>query len=140
MSKIALVKMDKASYEHQLVKSAVEEGFRLMGYDRERIDKPDWNPLGEIIKPGDKVLIKPNMVMHKNNNPQGGLECLYTQPSVVEAVLYYVVRALQSTEGGHVVIADAPMQACNFEELIEQSGYRQWWKHSKNVIRIFALN
>lgn len=128
MNKIALVKMDKASYEHQLVKSAVEEGFRLMGYDRERIDKPDWNPLGEIIRPGDKVLIKPNMVMHKNNNPQGGLKCLYTQPSVVEAVLYYVVRALQSTEGGHVVIADAPMQACNFEKLIEQSGYRQMVK------------
>jgi len=120
MEKIALVKMDKASYECQYVEKAVQEAFRLMGYDAENFGTEEWNPLGRIIRPGDKVLIKPNMVMDRNYNPQGGLECLFTQASVVEAVLKYVVRAL--TEG-QVVIADAPMQACNFDKLVKESGY-----------------
>lgn len=124
MEKIALVKMEKVSYEYQLVKSALEEAFCLMGYDVEHVGTSKWNPLGKIIFPGDKVLIKPNMVMHRNNNHRGGVECLFTQSSVVEAVLEYVVRALGS-KNGQVIIADAPMQACDFETLIEQSGYRK---------------
>ncbi len=122
MEKIALVKMEKASYERQHVELAVQEAFRLMGYDVENFGTEIWNPLSVIIRPRDKVLIKPNMVMHRNNNHQGGLECLFTQASVVEAVLRYVVCALLP-DGGQVVIADAPMQACDFDNLVEESGY-----------------
>ena len=122
MEKIALIKMKKASYERSQVKSAVQQAFRLMGYDAENFGTPVWNPLGGIIKAGDKVLIKPNLVMHCNANSQGGIECLFTQASVVEAVLEYVVRALLPA-GGNVVIADAPMQACDFNKLVKDSGY-----------------
>lgn len=124
MEKVALAKMTKASYEYSQVEIAVCEAFRLMGYDAENYGKSDWNPLGHIIKPGDRVLVKPNMVMHQNGNPQGGTECLYTQPSVVQAVLKYVVRALGTTVSGQVTIGDAPMQACDFERLVKESGYQ----------------
>ncbi|SHL07289.1 protein of unknown function [Selenomonas ruminantium] len=122
MEKIALAKMEKATYERSQVESGVQEAFRLMGYDAENFGTGGWNPLGGIIRAGDKVLIKPNLVMHSNGNSQGGLECLFTQASVVEAVLRYVVRALLP-DGGHVVIADAPMQACDFDKLVKDSGY-----------------
>ncbi|MBP3819291.1 MAG: DUF362 domain-containing protein [Butyrivibrio sp.] len=125
MENIALYKMQKISYRLKDVQLAIDEAFRLMGYDAEHMNDDDWNPLGDIIHPGDNVLLKPNMVMHKNYNPNGGLECLFTQKSVVEAVLKYVVRALKNDKNGKITIADAPMQACDFEQLIEKSGYRE---------------
>lgn len=33
----------------------VRDGFRLLGYDAENFGKKEWNPLGEIISPGDNV-------------------------------------------------------------------------------------
>lgn len=123
MKSVSVVKMEKASYDKEIVEEAVAEAFRLMGYDEENIGTTNWNPMKDIVRPRDKVLIKPNMVMHCNYNPRGGLECLFTQSVVVEAVLNYVVRAMLP-QGGQIIIADAPMQACDFETLVEQSGYR----------------
>ena len=53
--------------------------------------------------------------------PNGDTECLYTQPSVVAAVIDYVLIALGNT--GEIILGDAPMQECNFKHLIETSGY-----------------
>lgn len=57
-----------------------------------------------MIKPGNFILIKPDLVLHKN---QGGHdeECLYTQPSVVSAVIYYIIIALK--EERKIVLGDA---------------------------------
>lgn len=83
----------------------VREAFHLMGYDKGNYGKKDWNPLKKIVHAGDKVLIKPTLVM--DHNPCGDENCLYTQPSVIAAVLYYIILALHGN--GKVVIADAPM-------------------------------
>ena len=101
--------------------SMVRESFVLMGYDKENYGTDRWNPLGQLIRPGDKVLIKPNMVMHQNHNTDGGNECLYTHPSVVAAVLIYVLKALKTS--GSIIVGDAPMQECDFNMLINESGY-----------------
>lgn len=98
----------------------VRQGLRMMGLDRENFGKPEWDPLGAFVKPGNTVLIKPNMVMDVNPNGEG-TECLYTQPPVVAAVADYVIIALHGT--GKIIIGDAPMQECNFENLLETSGY-----------------
>lgn len=114
----------------------VRDGFRLLGYDAENFGKKEWNPLGELISPGDNVLLKPNMVM--DVNPTGeGEECLYTNPAVVAAVLDYVYIALQGK--GRIVVGDAPMQECNFERLINKSGYAKlmlWCKENYKGIDI----
>lgn len=52
---------------------------------------------------------------------RGGELCLYTQPSVVAAVVDYVCIALNGT--GRIVIGDAPMQSCDFRNLCKNSGY-----------------
>lgn len=101
----------------------VREAIHLLGLDKAHYGTPEWNPFGEFIKPGMRVLIKPNLVMESNSNPDGGTDCLYTQPSVVAPVVDYVVLALKQT--GTIVIGDAPMQRCDFEQLSEQSGYRE---------------
>lgn len=98
----------------------VRNSFRGLGLDVKNFGSSIWNPLGSLVKPGDTVLLKPNMVLHENHGPGGHL-CVITNPSVVRAVLDYVVIALKGT--GKIVVGDAPLQSCDFERLIEENGY-----------------
>lgn len=114
------------------VYAAVRESLHLLGLDDEHYGTKEWNPLKDFIKPGDNVLIKPNLVM--DNNPSGeGTDCLYTQPAVVAPMVDYVLIALRGK--GRIVIGDAPMQECKFEKLIEESGYKALveWYIERNV-------
>ena len=103
------------------VYDAVRESFYLLGLDKENYNTRFWNPLSEFVKPGNNVLLKPNLVMHKNQNKLGGELCLYTQPSVVAAVIDYVIIALKGK--GKIIVGDAPMQECDFDYLLKDSGY-----------------
>lgn len=93
------------------------------GLDKDNFGKSEWNPLKDIIMEGDTVLIKPNLVMHENGIKKNGTDCLITHPSLVRAILDYVIKALNGT--GSIIIADAPMQSCDFDKLIEEQGYRK---------------
>lgn len=117
-------KQRNVSYE------SVRECLALLELDKDNIGKPSWNPLGEYVKPGDSVLIKPNLVMDFNENKDGGVTCLYTNPSLVAAVVDYVLIALDGK--GTVVIGDAPMQECDFEKLLQESGYAELLYYYKN--------
>jgi uncharacterized protein (DUF362 family) len=94
------------------VMMAVRSIFEAAGLDRERFGREDWNPLAQLIRTGDRVVIKPNWVHHVNMSGRG-LACLVTQTAVIDAVLQYVLKARPS----HVVIGDAPIQGCDFEAL-----------------------
>lgn len=99
----------------------VRQGFYFSGYDKANWGKPCWNPLSKFINPGNTVLIKPNMVMDENHIIENGTDCLYTNPSVVAAVVDYVYIALKGE--GKIIIGDAPMQECDFNKLVQTSGY-----------------
>lgn len=107
--------------------------------DEKRFGTALWNPLGEYIQPGDHVLIKPNLVM--DNNPSGaGVECLYTHPSLIAAVIDYVFIALSGK--GKVVLADAPVQQCDFDKLTQESGLDtmiDWYRRSGLEIELRDL-
>ena len=81
--------------------------------DAEHYGKAEWNPLGDLIKPGDKVLLKPNWVDDRNLLRDRSRECLVTHTSVIEAVLHYVLKA----RPGSVIVGDAPLQDCDFDQL-----------------------
>lgn len=110
------------STRNNSVYSAVRESLYLLEMDKNNYNTPDWNPLGSIIEKGDTVLIKPNLVMDVNGIPGEGTECLFTHPSVVAAVVDYVIIALNGT--GTIIIGDAPMQECNFDNILNK-GYRK---------------
>lgn len=116
---------DEIASRSNAIYAMVREGFRLSGYDQEHYGSDRWNPLSRFIKLHDCVLIKPNMV--RNFNVEGrDVTCLYTNPSLVAAVIDYVVLALRDAEGkqtGRIIIGDAPLQTCNFSALVQQSGY-----------------
>ncbi len=93
--------------------------FRFAGADKIGYGTPHWNPLSGVIRPGDKVVIKPNWVYHRNNAGHG-MDCLVTHTSVIEAILKYAVRANPM----QIVIGDAPVQGCDFEALCAAIGIR----------------
>lgn len=98
----------------------IRRGLEMMGLDAVNFGKAKWNPLGAIIKQNDTVLLKPNLVMHENGSGLGS-DCLYTNPSVVAAIVDYVCIALKGT--GKIIIGDAPVQECDFKSLVHTSGY-----------------
>lgn len=105
-------------------KNPVYDNIRLllyeMGLDRENFGLPCWNPLREYIRPGDTVLLKPNIVLHENHLRQYGLDCVITHGSIVRAIADYVYIALKGN--GKIIIGDAPVQACKFDEATRHMG------------------
>ena len=110
--------------------------FVSMGLDNLNFGKKNWNPLGDIIKPNDTVLLKPNFVTHQNWAHQSGLTdtlSLITHGSVIRAVLDYVYIALQGK--GRIMVGDAPLQSANFEKILELSQLQKIQEfHRKNGI------
>ena len=101
----------------------VEAALRDLGLDRARAGTPEWNPLGDLIAPGDRVVIKPNFVTSKNfqEHLRGEeLACSSTHGSVLRPVLDYALRACGKT--GQVRIVDTPVEGCNLEEVVEGLG------------------
>ena len=113
--------MYEETSEQNDIYDMIRETMYMLGLDKENYDTVMWNPLKEIVIPGNTVLIKPNMVLHINDS-QCGEDCLYTNPSLVAVMIEYSWLALKGQ--GKIVVGDAPLQECNFEMLITQSGYK----------------
>jgi uncharacterized protein (DUF362 family) len=91
---------------------AVREVFRLAGLDAARVGTSSWNPLGAIIRPGERVVLKPNLIKDVHPRDAQGWRYLMTHGSVVRAVADFVWKALDGR--GHVVICDAPQTDTSF--------------------------
>ena len=102
----------------------VRGALRDLGLDAERFGTPQWNPLGDLVKPGGRIVVKPNWVLHQNLGPDG-MDCMITHPSVLRAVLEYVFLARPT----QVVLGDAPLQDCDFERLLDFGGLRDVIRH-----------
>ncbi len=109
-------------FETLPVGAALNPAYRLLrqalldlGLDVGRFNTAGWNPLGELVPPGARIVIKPNWVMHRNEGP-GGFECLVTHPALLRAVTDYALLAGPS----QVIIGDAPLQLCNWRLLLHQ--------------------
>jgi uncharacterized protein (DUF362 family) len=106
----------KGSFQNS-VEIGLRELFRAWRLDANRYGTTDWNPLSSLIPTGTKVVLKPNWVLHKNLSG-ASLDCLITHTSVIEAVAMYVGR----TAPAALIIGDAPIQGCNFDELRRAAG------------------
>ncbi|HUE83873.1 MAG TPA: DUF362 domain-containing protein [Pyrinomonadaceae bacterium] len=78
-------------------------------------------PLGSVIEPGSRVVIKPNWVMHENGGPWG-MAPLVTHQSLVQAATEAALQA----GAGEVVVGDAPIQGCDFALLLRNTELDQW--------------
>ncbi|HEX2569721.1 MAG TPA: DUF362 domain-containing protein [Polyangia bacterium] len=101
----------------------VEASFRALGLDRARAGSPEWNPLGDLIAPGDRVVVKPNFVTSKNFHEHlrgEKLACSSTHGSVLRPILDYALRA--AGPRGRVRVVDTPVEGCDLEAVVEGLG------------------
>jgi len=109
------------------VYDAVRNVLRDLNLDRARFGTADWNPIGELVAPGSRIVIKPNWVLHENEGP-GGLDCLYTHASVIRAIIDFALKA----NPARLVIGDAPVQVCNLPELLK-NGYNDLFSYYQSI-------
>ena len=82
---------------------------------------PNSGPFGRIIPAGARVVIKPNLVTHENQGPWG-IEPLITHTRVIEAT----VDAVLQSAAAEVIVGDAPIQGCDFDKLLSETGMDEW--------------
>lgn len=87
------------------VYDSVRNVLKYLGLDEQNYGSPHWNPLRSIIKKGDTVLVKPNMIAHSHRYSDAW-EHVITHGSVLRAAIDYVFLALGGE--GRIIIADAP--------------------------------
>jgi uncharacterized protein (DUF362 family) len=78
-----------------------------------------WNPLSQLLSPGERVVIKPNLVFHEHYRG-GRLHGVVTDPRLIRAVADFVFRAIGRE--GRLVIGDAPLQSADWRALCERTG------------------
>ena len=130
-------RIDPANQVYEAVRNVLAD----MGLDRNNFNHPAWNPLREFVESGQRALIKPNWVFHVNPL-DGSTESLITHTSLIRAVIDYLILALD--QEGTIEIADAPLQGCDFNELLRRNsimelieGYRE--RFPKVTISVFDL-
>lgn len=104
------------SLEYNSVYEGVRESFNLLGLDQKKYNTPDWNPLRNLIKPGDTVLLKPNFVKEFHPRDPEGWQYVLTHGSVIRAVADYVWKALEGN--GKIIVADAPQTDSSFSKIV----------------------
>lgn len=98
--------------------TAVEALFGALGLDAGRRGDPAWNPLGDLVQPGGRVVVKPNLVSHKNLHARidgRKLQASSTHGSLLRPIVDYALRAVGPT--GHVRVLDAPIEGCVLEDV-----------------------
>ncbi len=102
------------------VYAGIRELFRLLGMDAAHYGLPSWNPLVDVVRPGDKVVIKPNYLWHAHKYRREEWEQVVTHGSVIRAVLDYVLIALQGR--GEVWITDGPQLDADWDQIVSRTG------------------
>ena len=115
------------------VYGAVENLFRLLGLDRARAGSPEWNPLGDLIEPGNRVIVKPNFVSSRNLHDKivgKKLQASSTHGSLLRPVLDYALKA--AGPRGQVRVVDTPVEGCELDKVIGPLGVRELIEHLRS--------
>lgn len=100
------------------VYEAVEALFRELGLDAARAGTPEWNPLGDLIAPGERVIVKPNLVSSKNLHEKiigKKLWASSTHGALLRPILEYALKA--AGPKGVVRVVDSPVEGCEIEKV-----------------------
>jgi uncharacterized protein (DUF362 family) len=98
---------------------AVRAALWRLGLDSARWGSPGWNPLGDLIRPGEHVVLKPNLI-RESHTDRDEWEQVVTHGSVIRAALDYVFLA--TGPAGRVTIADGPQTDSDFSCIRTRTG------------------
>lgn len=68
-----------------------------------------------IIAPGSRVVLKPNLVLHMNKSG-AGMDCMITHPELLLAT----IARVSACQPSRITIADAPLQRCKWEQIVTE--------------------
>jgi hypothetical protein len=102
------------------VYAAARASLRALGLDAEQFDTAQWNPLGDLVPRGRRIVLKPNFIRHYNPAADGTIESVITHGSVLRALADYAFLAAGSE--GSVAVAEAPQHDCDWEEIRRIAG------------------
>ena len=108
--------LDRENY----VYGAVRELLYELGFDRHHFGTPRWNPLGDLVRPGDNVVIKPNLVISEHELGEIGLLASVAHGSVIRPLVDYV--AIANEKRGRITICDSPIKEVDFASITELNG------------------
>jgi uncharacterized protein (DUF362 family) len=108
--------------EENGVYHAVREVLKDLELDKENIGTDKWNPMKELIKPGQNVVIKPNLVKHDHPLGEEGIVSMISNASVIRPLIDYVLLATNNDV--NITICDVPLQQTLWEELIKSNGLK----------------
>lgn len=127
--------LQKLEYELELqdkneVYSTIREILFEMGFDKDNYGTADWNPFKDLIKIGEKVLLKPNLVYHMHPKGDAEMKSMITNAALLRPIIDYILIA---TDGNvQITIADAPIQGGDFNKACEISGVTELQKFYSN--------
>lgn len=96
--------------------AAVRSLLALSGWDEGNFGREGWNPLGRLVQPGDRVLLKPNLIKETHPHHPDGWKWMLTHGAIIRAVADYVVKALDGR--GEIIVADAPQTDSSFAAVV----------------------
>ncbi|SEO72496.1 DUF362 domain-containing protein [Propionispora vibrioides] len=105
-----------------LIYAHVRECIKNLQLDRENFGSDVWNPFGDFIKPGNVVLIKPNLVLHYNGNSEN-IQAVVTHGSVIRPIVDYTLLALKGL--GEIIVGDAPHGNADFDKIVRYNGLKE---------------
>lgn len=112
---------------------SVEKLFYDLNLDRKNFLKSSWNPLGEFISPGNKIVIKPNFVATRDREYSLSDEELFsvsTSPHILKPIIDYALKALKGK--GEISIIDSPIEGTDFNEVLTKLGIFDLLKQYEN--------
>jgi uncharacterized protein (DUF362 family) len=109
-----------AGREPNYAYAAVRRSFQLLGLDKRNFGTRSWNPLGEIVRPGDCVLLKPNFIKEHRSDRHDEWIQIITHGSIIRAVADYVYIALGGK--GRIIVADGPQTDSSFLAISQRVG------------------
>jgi len=105
------------------VYSAVRESLYQLELDKNNYNTSGWNPFKNLISSGEKVVIKPNLVLAEHPLGEKGIECTISNASIIRPIIDYLILA---TNGNvKITICDVPLQQAKWDKLIEYSGLKE---------------
>jgi uncharacterized protein (DUF362 family) len=120
---------DEISGEPNSVYSGVREALFQLGLDAANFGSAGWNPLKDVVRPGMRVVIKPNLVVSDHPMGDPGMAATVAHGSVIRPILDYIYLA---TRGDVTVsIADSPIKEVDFAKVIR-------WTSLDGVAAFFA--
>lgn len=87
----------------------------------------------EMVKPGNKVVIKPNFVRQCSLESKEWIHVI-TNPALIREVLYAVTDRLH--DNGEVVILDAPQEDSDFNMIVKNTGLQKIVKEIQKTTKV----